>query len=89
MPEARHYSPRIARPLITQLYHEARARGIPMTVLVNRLIADGLAPSLIVAEQPAADPGAVSPAITHPQATHQQTSVCRYARNSDTNQTTN
>jgi hypothetical protein len=49
----RYYSPRIARQLITLLYHEARARQIPMTVLVNQLITDGLAQSSIVAESPA------------------------------------
>ena len=33
-----YYSPRLDRDLITALYHEAKARGIPMTQLASRLI---------------------------------------------------
>jgi len=42
MSTLRYYSPRIARPLITRLYHEAKRRGIPMTALTDELIAKGL-----------------------------------------------
>ena len=34
----RHYSPQIDRDLVSALYHEAKARGIPMTRLANRLL---------------------------------------------------
>jgi hypothetical protein len=37
------YSPKINEELIAVLYHTARAQGIPMTVLVNRLLTESLA----------------------------------------------
>jgi len=63
----RYYSPRIARQLVTWLYHEAKARRIPMTVLVNQLITDGLEQSAIT-QHAAVDPGrsAFNHRITHP-----------------------
>ena len=36
------YSPRIHHALIPALYHAARSRQIPMTHLVNELVAEGL-----------------------------------------------
>lgn len=36
------YSPLIGRFLVCVLYHEARSRGIPMTVLVDLLLRDAL-----------------------------------------------
>ena len=42
MPRAKHYSPEIKRFLVTVLYHEARGRGVPMTVLTNQILQDGL-----------------------------------------------
>lgn len=36
------YSPKIATKLIPVLYHVAKAQGIPMTVLVNRLLTAAL-----------------------------------------------
>ena len=42
MPRPRHYSPIIPLPLVRVLYHEARHRGIPMTRLVNTLLAEQL-----------------------------------------------
>lgn len=39
----RYYSPRIDRALITRLYHAAKARRVPMTVLTNQLLDHGLA----------------------------------------------
>ena len=42
MANAKHYSPRLDRALITKLYHEAKSQGVPMTVLTNRLVAEGL-----------------------------------------------
>ena len=43
MARARYYSPRIERQLVSRLYHQARALGIPMTALTSRLVNDGLA----------------------------------------------
>ena len=38
----RYYSPRLDRALVSRLYHEAKVQGVPMTVLTNRLVTDGL-----------------------------------------------
>jgi hypothetical protein len=37
------YSPKIDETLIPRLYRIARARGVPMTVLVNRILRRSLA----------------------------------------------
>jgi len=37
------YSPKIAEKLIPVLYHAAKDQGVPMTVLVNRLLTEALA----------------------------------------------
>jgi hypothetical protein len=42
MPRPKHYSPEIRRFLVSALYHEAKGRGIPMTVLTNQLLQDSL-----------------------------------------------
>ncbi len=42
MPRFKHYSPEIRRFLVSVLYHEARDRGVPMTVLTNQVLQDGL-----------------------------------------------
>ena len=42
MSRPKHYSPEIKRFLVSVLYHEAQVRQIPMTVLANHLLADGL-----------------------------------------------
>jgi hypothetical protein len=42
MARPKHYSPEIGRFLVSVLYHEARERGVPMTVLTNQLLQDGL-----------------------------------------------
>jgi hypothetical protein len=42
MAQSRHYSPRLDRPLITALYHAAKAQRIPMTRLASSLVRDGL-----------------------------------------------
>lgn len=34
----RYYSPQLDRDLVSALYHTAKARGIPMTKLANRLL---------------------------------------------------
>lgn len=34
----RHYSPQISRVLVCALYHEAKRRRQPMTLLVDRLL---------------------------------------------------
>jgi hypothetical protein len=42
MARSRHYSPQIERPLISALYHAAKARRIPMTQLASSLVREGL-----------------------------------------------
>ena len=42
MAQSRYYSPRLERPLITVLYHAAKARRIPMTRLASSLVREGL-----------------------------------------------
>jgi hypothetical protein len=42
MARFRHYSPQLERPLITALYHAAKARRIPMTQLASSLVREGL-----------------------------------------------
>lgn len=42
MLKQRHYSPRINRFLVTVLFHEAKARNIPMTKLTDQLLAKSL-----------------------------------------------
>ena len=42
MTRPRWYSPQLSREIISQLYHKAKAEGIPMTTLVNRIIEKGL-----------------------------------------------
>ncbi len=58
-----YYSPRLDRDLISQLYHAAKARRIPMTRLASSLVREGLArlgkgdggESCVVHEDPPAD----------------------------------
>jgi hypothetical protein len=42
MARSKHYTPPLSRFLVCALYHEAKARQIPMTRLANDLIASGL-----------------------------------------------
>ena len=42
MARSRHYSPQLDRPLITALYHAAKARRIPMTRFASSLVREGL-----------------------------------------------
>jgi hypothetical protein len=42
MARSKHYSPEIRRFLVSALYHEARGRGVPMTVLTNQILQDSL-----------------------------------------------
>ena len=42
MAHACYYSPRLERPLITALYHAAKARRIPMTRFASSLVREGL-----------------------------------------------
>ncbi|HWY50679.1 MAG TPA: hypothetical protein VNW72_04275 [Chthoniobacterales bacterium] len=42
MMKAKWYSPQLARELVRRLYFKAKAEGVPMTVLVNRLIENAL-----------------------------------------------
>ena len=52
MAHAKWYSPQLRRDLVSRLYHRARAEGMPMTRLANRLIDEALT------RQPATDPSA-------------------------------
>jgi len=60
MPRPRHYSPQLSRFLVSVLYHEAKARRIPMTKLTDELLRQSLtgteswrkAESLRIAESP-------------------------------------
>lgn len=40
------YSPKISEELISPLYHQAKARGIPMTRLVNEILSEHLSMEL-------------------------------------------
>jgi hypothetical protein len=42
MAHSRYYSPRLERPLISALYHAAKARRIPMTRFASSLVREGL-----------------------------------------------
>jgi hypothetical protein len=42
MAQSLYYSPRLERPLISALYHAAKARRIPMTRLASSLVREGL-----------------------------------------------
>ena len=42
MSQAKYYSPKIARQLVAKLYWEAQTKKIPMTKLVNQIVAEGL-----------------------------------------------
>jgi hypothetical protein len=42
MAHARYDSPRLERPLISALYHAAKAQRIPMTRLASSLVREGL-----------------------------------------------
>ena len=57
----KYYSPRLDRALVSRLYFAAKAQRLPMTVLTNRLVADGLSRleiaesyECLVAEEPPA-----------------------------------
>jgi len=43
MAYAKWYSPQLRRDLVSRLYHRAKAEGMPMTRLANRLIDQALA----------------------------------------------
>ena len=38
MPKFRHYSPQLSRFVVSVLYHEAKARKVPMTKLTDSLL---------------------------------------------------
>jgi hypothetical protein len=42
MSRPKHYSPEIRRFIVSALYHEAKFRSVPMTVLTNELLTAGL-----------------------------------------------
>jgi hypothetical protein len=45
MPRPQHYSPAINRFIVSALYHESKAKGVPMTKLTNELLQKALAGS--------------------------------------------
>lgn len=46
MPRSTHYTPPLIRFNVCALYHEAKARNIPMTQLANEVIESGLKESV-------------------------------------------
>lgn len=42
MSRSRHYSPQLSRLVVSALYHEAKARSIPMTKLTDDLLRQSL-----------------------------------------------
>lgn len=42
MPAPKWYSPQLRRDLVTKLYFRAKAEGVPMTRLANRLVEESL-----------------------------------------------
>jgi hypothetical protein len=42
MPKPACCNPQLSREIVTRLYHEAKAEGIPMTKLANKLIEQAL-----------------------------------------------
>lgn len=62
MAQAKYYSPRLDRDLISRLYHQAQNERVPMTALASRLVRQGLADrnrettSVVAEEPPAIDP---------------------------------
>jgi len=42
MSQTRYYSPKIRRDLITKLHWKAQSFDVPMTTLVDHIVADGL-----------------------------------------------
>ena len=42
MAQSRHYSPALSRFMVSVLYHEAKARSIPMTKLTDQLLRQAL-----------------------------------------------
>ncbi len=45
MPYPRTYQPELDPSLIKGLHHEARLRGVPMTKLLKRIVAEALEPT--------------------------------------------
>jgi hypothetical protein len=42
MTRSRWYSPQLSREIVSQLYYKAKAEGIPMTTLLNRIVGEAL-----------------------------------------------
>jgi len=42
MAKPRWYSPQLSRDVVCRLFHKAKAEGVPMTVLANRLLEEAL-----------------------------------------------
>jgi predicted DNA-binding ribbon-helix-helix protein len=63
MAHSRYYSPRLERPLISALYHAAKARRIPMTRLASSLVREGRATRNIPSSLPTARAPGSMPAL--------------------------
>ena len=37
-----HYSPKLSKPVIAKLYHAAKEKNVPMTVLADQIMSAGL-----------------------------------------------
>ena len=44
MSQVRHYSPKIRRDLVSKLYWEAQSKNVPMTKLIDQIVAESLSP---------------------------------------------
>ena len=51
MRKSKWYSPQLAREIVSRLYHKAKAEGIPMTVLANRIMQEALDTEQVVEQQ--------------------------------------
>ena len=51
MARAPYYTPQLERPLVTALYHAAKARRIPMTRLASSLVRTRISPFTTVARR--------------------------------------
>lgn len=65
----KHYSPQISRTLVSNLYHEAKRRRMPMTKLVDTLLRNALTGSQDWSTSDTARVAEDSPSVTTSEAT--------------------
>lgn len=68
------------RELVRELYFEAKARRVPMTVLANKLIRDGLELNRLIERTCAARSGLLEPGTLAGRETRPTPGGVRYAR---------